>query len=243
MPLIDGIAYFQKSMGSFYGIAITLSTLLGVVCILWNVFRLWMGTQEVRKACTDIITKFLIFVLLINLYPLLVHGVIDNAINIGMNAGGGYNKVNAAFYALREDCEAKIEIAQETLYSILREGNDGGSLNSEAIKVLAQTTYIEEDELESFLKDKGVEVVTQEDYNKLGTKWWHNLFGSAEQRAVSGKVKDFVKSINVDAALALGEDKDLQQAIITMKARPTTRPGWFARWCQAPERLPELLNV
>jgi hypothetical protein len=41
--------------------------------------------------------------------PLIVNEVIDTAINIGMHAGGGYNKVNAAFYALREDCETKIE--------------------------------------------------------------------------------------------------------------------------------------
>jgi hypothetical protein len=72
-----------------------------------------------------------------NAYPLIVSEVIDTAVNIGMYAGGGYNKVNAAFYALREDCEAKIEAAQETLYAILREGKDGGALNTESIKLLA----------------------------------------------------------------------------------------------------------
>jgi hypothetical protein len=39
MPLIDGIAYFQKTIGDFYGIALRLSTLLGIVCIVWNAFR------------------------------------------------------------------------------------------------------------------------------------------------------------------------------------------------------------
>jgi type IV secretion system protein TrbL len=217
-PLIDGIAYFQRTIGSFYAIAIRLSTLLGVICILWNVFRLWMGTQEVRKACVDIITKFLLFVFLINVYPLIVDQVINTAINIGMHAGGGYSKVNAAFYALREDCETKIEVAQETLYQILREGKDGGALNTESIKLLAQITYIEEDELESFLQDKGVEVFSREDYDSLGKGWWNKLFPNQEQRALSGKMKDFVNSINVDAALDLAADEDLQQAMITMKA-------------------------
>jgi hypothetical protein len=129
MPLLDGIAYFQGTIWSFFRIAKTLATLLGIVCVLWNAFRLWMGTQEVRKACVDIIVKFLIFVFLINAYPLVVDGIADTAIIIGMRAGGGYNKVNAAFYALREDCEAKINAAQETLYAILREGKDGGALN------------------------------------------------------------------------------------------------------------------
>jgi type IV secretion system protein TrbL len=218
LPLIDGIAYFQKSMGDFYGIALRLSTLLGIVCILWNAFRLWMGTQEVRKACVDIITKFTLFVFLINAYPLIVSEVIDTAINIGMHAGGGYNKVNAAFYSLREDCETKIRVARETLYAILREGKDGGALNTESIRLLAQITYVEEEEVESFLKDKGVEVFSQEDYEKLGRHWWNKLFLSSEQRELSGKMKDFVNSIDVDAALAMAEDKDLQQAMVTMKA-------------------------
>jgi type IV secretion system protein TrbL len=218
LPLIDGIAYFQSTIWSFYRIALTLATLLGIVCILWNAFRLWMGTQEVRKACVDIITKFLIFVFLINVYPLIIDRVADTAISIGMHAGGGYNKVNAAFYALREDCEMKIRVAQETLYEILREGKDGGALNTESIKLLAQITYIQEDELESFLKDKGVEVFSQEDYDSLGKGWWNKLFPNREQRELSGKMNDFVNSINVDAALSLADDKDLQQAMITMKA-------------------------
>jgi type IV secretion system protein TrbL len=218
LPLIDGIAYFQSTIWSFYRIARTLATLLGIVCILWNAFRLWIGTQEVRKACVDIITKFLIFVFLINVYPLIINGVADTAITIGMHAGGGYNKVNAAFYALREDCETKIRVSQETLYEILREGKDGGALDTASIKFLAQITYIEENELESFLKDKGVEVVSQEDYDSLGKGWWNVLFPNKEQRELSGKVRDFVKSINVDAALSLADDKDLQQAMITMRA-------------------------
>jgi type IV secretion system protein TrbL len=166
----------------------------------------------------DIITKFLLFVFLINVYPLIIDGVADTAITIGMHAGGGYNKVNAAFYALREDCETKIKVAQETLYQILREGKDGGALNTESIKLLAQITYIQEDELESFLKDKGVEVFSQEDYDSLGKGWWNKLFPNRDQRELSGKMRDFVNSINVDAALSLANDKDLQQAMITMKA-------------------------
>jgi type IV secretion system protein TrbL len=218
MPLIDGIAYFQGAIWSFYRIARTLATLLGIVCVLWNAFRLWMGTQEVRKACVDIIIKFLIFVFLINAYPAVVDGVADAAIVIGMRAGGGYNKVNAAFYALREDCESKIDAAQETLYAILREGKDGGALNAESVKLMAKITYIEEDELESFLQDKGVEVFTQEDYDSLGTSWWNKLFPNRAQRELSGKMKEFVNTINVDAALSLADDKELRQAMITMKA-------------------------
>jgi hypothetical protein len=218
LPLIDGITYFQRSIGSFYAIAVRLSTLLGIICILWNVFRLWMGTQEVRKACVDIITKFLLFVFLINLYPLIVDGVIDTAITIGMHAGGGYNKVNAAFYALREDCETKVALAQERLFEILSEGKSGSALKSEHVQLLAHMTYVSEDKIESFLKDKGVEVVTREEYDGLVHGWWNAIFLSREQMAINYRVDEFIDSINLKAAAALYEDKDLRQAIITLKA-------------------------
>jgi type IV secretion system protein TrbL len=61
-------------------------------------------------------------------------------------------------------------------------------------------------------------VFSQEDYDSLGKGWWNALFPNKEQRELSGKMNDFVNSINVDAALSLAEDKDLQQAMITMKA-------------------------
>jgi hypothetical protein len=80
MPLIDGIAYFQKTIGDFYGIALRLSTLLGIICIVWNAFRLWMGTQEVRKACIDIIVKFTLFVFLMNAYPLIVTAIPNSTV-------------------------------------------------------------------------------------------------------------------------------------------------------------------
>jgi hypothetical protein len=45
-PMVSGIAYFQQAMFSFFGIARTLATLLGIVCILWNAFRLWFGNRS-----------------------------------------------------------------------------------------------------------------------------------------------------------------------------------------------------
>ncbi|MDR3337986.1 MAG: type IV secretion system protein [Treponema sp.] len=218
LPLVDGIAYFQKTIGAFYGIALRLSTLLGVVCIVWNCFRLWMGTQEVRKACVDIITKFLLFVFLINVYPLIIHGVIDTAINIGMHAGGGYNKVNAAFYALREDCESKIMTAEEKLLELVTNSDGSIVLNEQTFRALTKTTFIDDGELESFLETHGVEVVTKDEYKKMGNGLWNLLFPTSEQFEVQKKVKKFMVDTNASAALNLAIDKDLQQAMITMKA-------------------------
>jgi type IV secretion system protein TrbL len=218
LPLIDGISYFQNTIGSFYHIAVSLSTLLGIVCILWNAFRLWMGTQEVRKACVDIITKFLIFIFLMNVYPLIIDGVMNTAITIGMHAGGGYNKVNAAFYALREDCEDKITVAEEKLKEIVTKSDSSIVLDERIFKSLSKTTFIDDGELESFLENHGIDVVRKDEYREMGNGWWNLLFPTSEQYAVQKKVGEFMLDTNASSALNLAIDKDLQQAMITMKA-------------------------
>jgi type IV secretion system protein TrbL len=218
VPLIDGIAYFQRAFGSFYTIALSLSTVLGIVCILWNSFRLWMGTQEVRKACVDIITKFLIFIVLINIYPRIVDGVLDSAITIGMYAGDGYNKVNAAFFALREDCESKIEVAEEKLQELVSTSEGSLTLDERAFNTLTKTTFIDDSELESFLETHGVEVITRDEYSRMGNGLWNLLFPTSEQLEAQRKIHQFMRDTNASAALNLAIDKDLQQAMITMRA-------------------------
>ena len=97
VPLLDGIAYFQASVFDFASIAYTLALGLSVIGICWQAFRLWMGTQQVRKACTDIIVKLVLFVAVFSAYPKIVDGTINTAINIGIRAGGGMDRVNGAW--------------------------------------------------------------------------------------------------------------------------------------------------
>ena len=99
-PFSDGLMYFFGAAGSFRNIAVNLSVLVGVICILWNVFRLWMGTEQIRKAVTDIIVKFTLFLVIMLSYQNIITAVLDISHNIGAYAGGGAKKIEASFFSL-----------------------------------------------------------------------------------------------------------------------------------------------
>jgi type IV secretion system protein TrbL len=122
-PLIDGITYFMSATANFARMAKTLATVLGVVCVVWNAFKLWMGTEQVRKACADIITKFLIFIAAFNLYPSVVKGTIDLAVNVGSTAGRGTQDILTEFSTLYLSCKQKVDAAQSMIDRFIKDGH------------------------------------------------------------------------------------------------------------------------
>jgi type IV secretion system protein TrbL len=163
LPLVDGILYFMDASYSFIRIAQVLATLLGVVCIIWNAFRLWMGTEQVRKACVDIIVKFLIFIVAFNLYPAVIDGTINLAINIGMTSGGGYNYLAKEYYALYKSCEVKIDAAKELMNKVIEQNKDAVSaIDEKSVKALAEATNQDFSDLAAFLGQNEINVYTQE---------------------------------------------------------------------------------
>jgi type IV secretion system protein TrbL len=137
-PLIDGIAYFMSAAGTFTDMAAKLATVLGVVCVVWNAFKLWMGTEQVKKACADIITKFLIFTAAFTLYPKVVNGTINLAINIGATAGAGTTDILEAFGKLYASCYEKVLAAQVMVDDFVKNGYFSSDvLNEQTLKKIA----------------------------------------------------------------------------------------------------------
>lgn len=89
-PLLNGIEYFIQTISTFSYVAGYLAIVLGLTGVLWNAFRLWFGTQQVRKACIDIGMKFLLYTCILLLYGSITSGVMNLATNLGLNAGNGY---------------------------------------------------------------------------------------------------------------------------------------------------------
>jgi type IV secretion system protein TrbL len=163
LPLVDGILYFFDASRSFIRIARVLATLLGVVCVVWNAFRLWLGTEQVRKACADIITKFLIFTAAFNLYPAAVDGTVNMAVNIGMTAGGGYQYLAEEYYRLYKSCEAKVDAAKEVMNAVIAQNKDRiDAIDDKALKALADLTYQDPADLAAFLGENDMKAISQE---------------------------------------------------------------------------------
>jgi type IV secretion system protein TrbL len=138
LPLINGITYFLSAVEKFSSIAVTLAKVLAVICIVWNAFRLWMGTETVRKACVDIITKFLIFIAAFSLYPAVIRGTVDMATTIGATAGQGHSIILNEFLELYTSCYLKVQSAQMMIDQFVKDGHFSSDvLSDQTLKQIA----------------------------------------------------------------------------------------------------------
>ncbi|MDR2786272.1 MAG: hypothetical protein LBB83_10195, partial [Treponema sp.] len=76
IPLANGMDYFFSALPYFARITRSIAALLAFATIVWNAFRLWAGTQDVKKAVIDIVTKIVLFTALLNIYPAIIDFVL-----------------------------------------------------------------------------------------------------------------------------------------------------------------------
>ena len=240
VPLLDGIAYFQASIYDFARIAYVVALGLSVIGICWQAFRLWLGTQQVRKVCTDIIVKLVLFVAVFSIYPKIVNETLNLAINIGMRAGGGMDKVNGAFLQFKEDCEQKVSVAQSVLADIVAGAQPGTAISDTDLEALCAQTAYSQDELRQALESKGVEIVSSdmlEDYSHAWTGGSNSSYaasygiganedGIAKQKQArewNEKLSAFYDSLGEQRLeqykdLRSGGDKELSEAVLSLRA-------------------------
>lgn len=159
IPLLDGMAYFISTIGTFGDIAGTLAIVLFLATFVWNAFRLWLGTQQVRKAAVDIMLKCLLFTAVFAAYRGIQVGVIDLAMKIGANAGGGAAEVATTFSHMRENLEAKLVFAQNTMKKVFKNAAEtGGALSETDVKNLAKGTGYSEEEVRKEAAEYGIKI-------------------------------------------------------------------------------------
>lgn len=159
IPLLDGMSYFISTIGTFGDIAGILAIALFMATLIWNAFRLWFGTQQVRKAAVDIMLKCLLFTAVFAGYRGIQVGVIDLAMKIGTYAGGGAAEVSTSFADLKESIEAKLKVAQQTMEKIFQQvGETGGALSETDVKNLAKGVGYSEQEVRERAEKYGVKI-------------------------------------------------------------------------------------
>lgn len=158
-PLLNGIEYFIQTISTFAYVAGYLAVVLGLTGVLWNAFRLWFGTQQVRKACVDIGLKFLVYTCVLMVYGSLTSGVMNLATNLGLNAGNGYFTTKVTMQTMYENVKDQTKAANEALESFYNSvGENGKSLSDETVKLLAKNTGYSTDELKKELEASGITV-------------------------------------------------------------------------------------
>jgi type IV secretion system protein TrbL len=82
-PFLDAIEYFSGLFAYYAETARSIGSVMCILSIVWFSVQMIFGTMEVRKAVTGIITKFILFLLVLNLYWAIVGGVKAVALKLG----------------------------------------------------------------------------------------------------------------------------------------------------------------
>jgi type IV secretion system protein TrbL len=207
-PMIDGIRYFAGMMQGFANIAVLFGKVLGVVCIVWNAFRLWLGAEQVKKACADIITKFMIFTALMFTYPYIVDGIITVSISIGQNMGGGQN-VTSAFLEFYKKLDMARQDAVGNLDTLIAEykGKKGvKAISTKTLNILYGTTGEDHSPyVNSVLASHGIAVWDESDEDMKDYKKYKAAAKEFDTKVAEKIVEDY-------------KEKDSKQAIETLEA-------------------------
>lgn len=127
LPLSGGITQFAVAIYDFNWLVIRLITLFAFLAIVFNAFKLWAGTMELKKVYVDLVYKFTMCIVLLHIYIPVTDKLIQVATQLGASVAGGYKKIDnvytEAYAALTEDIskgleEYKTYIAGEIAQSI-----------------------------------------------------------------------------------------------------------------------------
>ncbi len=158
-PLVEGMGYFIRTISTFGYVAGYLATVLGLVGVLWNAFRLMFGTQQVRKACIDIALKFLVFTVVVNIYGSVISGVMNFSTKLGMYAGGGYYNTKVTMETLYANLYDQTKEAKDAIDALMNSiGSEGGKVNEKAIRALSANTGYSTDEIRKMFEAENIDV-------------------------------------------------------------------------------------
>lgn len=162
IPLIDGMSYFYNTIFTFAYIAGILAIFLGMLGILWNAFRLWFGTQQVRKAAIDILTKFLLFTFISAIYGSIIWGVLETSTRIGLYSGNGLAKMEGSIQQLYTSTLAKVDAGSKMVEELFQSADKNAFLSDTNIKALAKGAGMTDDQVKSLAAKYNIRITSRD---------------------------------------------------------------------------------
>ena len=106
LPIISAIEYFQGILGYFLNFAQKYGSFFGLIGLVWTGIRLVNSRIDLRSAWWDSLSKWFIFILLINFYAAGTSLISSISNEIGLNAGSGKSTIIKNFTTLKTRIEA-----------------------------------------------------------------------------------------------------------------------------------------
>ncbi len=108
-PVVEALNYFQGLLAYFINFANLYGNIIGLVGLLWTAFRLVNSRIGVRETFWDTFYKWMIYLVLLNVYQPLTSGAMMLVNKIALEAGNGMETISQNFSSLREAIEKDLE--------------------------------------------------------------------------------------------------------------------------------------
>ena len=110
LPILSAMEYFQGLLGYFLEFAKKYGSFFGLIGLVWTGIRLVNSRIDLRSAWWDSLSKWFVFILLINFYAAGT-SFLSYAVNsIGVNAGSGKTTIINNFVSLRTRIESELKL-------------------------------------------------------------------------------------------------------------------------------------
>lgn len=183
-PINDMVTQCVLLLARFMDFAQIIVAACAFLCIIFNAFKLWAGTVEIKKTYVDMVLKCVIVTALTCLWPSIISTTYKMATEIGVEAAGGADLLNYTFASVAQHTTNIIQEATGDYIAALKEGagTENGKIiiSQKALDSFSKMGFTG-DEAKNWLSRNGIEV--SDKAQPHGFWIWANDQKKAEKRA------------------------------------------------------------
>lgn len=169
---------------SFSNYVELLVVICAFLCIVFNSFKLWSGTIEIKKAFVDMLYKVVLVTAVTLIYPTVITKSYTLATKMGVEASGGADNIKLAFAQIGKRVKDIWDTGASEMVSMLKDGAktvDGKPIISEKMLKCFTNAGMTEEEAKAYAQQQGFVIG---DTEAKGFLWWKN-----DQKKLENKAK------------------------------------------------------
>lgn len=163
LPLISGIYSFASMTEVFISFVFMFSMYACFFLLISTSFKLWAGTTEGKKAFIDVLSKVVIFIIVITLYNPITNYILYLSVNIGMTAGSGSLEISEVFVdiysSLLNQVQTGMDIVKDDVFQQIEESGIP-EISPQQFDTLLETGWTPE-EITKLAEEKGYTILSQ----------------------------------------------------------------------------------
>lgn len=170
------------SFSNYVGLLVLVCAFL---CIIFNAFKLWSGTIEIKKTFVDIVYKCVLVTAVTLIYPTVVTKTYSLATKMGVEASGGADNIKLAFAKIGARVKKVWDNGASEMIEMLKGTKttvDGKPVISEKMLKCFTSAGLTIDEAKAYATQQGFVVG---DTGAKGILWWKNDQKKLENEAKS----------------------------------------------------------